>query len=336
MNARLDHDIVLTEYSEEQVETLKRVFNKALVPEGDDYFKLLETEIADQPERMAEIGKAFKQNIQSALSVGSIPFKLVLWGVHTRYYVTQRNASRAHHILTGGTTLTKEMEDEIRAAAHAEAGKLSRAPKGLMDAANTLEAFTEEDAAGSFAQLLYQTLVMIWGSLEILFSDAVKAQLNAQPQLAIRLATQEPARKHFSRTVSMEALASQGFDVKEAMGDIVLGERLLDSLPIIRDAATALFPGNADIHHQLAKPALWLLWQRRNLIVHRRGVVDANYLQRTGDKEAVLHSPLVISGEYIHDVCDLCRDTGIALLRTWRELESQSKPSGCMDAPTQV
>jgi hypothetical protein len=62
-----------------------------------------------------------------------------------------------------------------------------------------------------------------------------------------------------------------------------------------------------DLHKHLRNPRLWLLQQRRHLIVHRRGVVDKQYLENTGEKikvgEQLTPTPTEIE-EYVRHVCD--------------------------------
>ena len=46
---------------------------------------------------------------------------------------------------------------------------------------------------------------------------------------------------------------------------------------------SVLVPTNTSLNHALADRELWMLYQRRHLIVHRRGVVDQAYLDATGE-----------------------------------------------------
>ena len=45
----------------------------------------------------------------------------------------------------------------------------------------------------------------------------------------------------------------------------------------------ALFPANVRLRTALTQRDLWTLFQRRHLIVHRRGIVDRRYLEATGE-----------------------------------------------------
>jgi hypothetical protein len=46
---------------------------------------------------------------------------------------------------------------------------------------------------------------------------------------------------------------------------------------------SVLFPSNERLNQALNKTELWVLFQRRHLIVHRRGVIDQIYLDATGE-----------------------------------------------------
>jgi hypothetical protein len=62
-----------------------------------------------------------------------------------------------------------------------------------------------------------------------------------------------------------------------------------------------------DLQKHLRNPKLGLLQQRRHLIVHRRGVIDKQYLEKTGEKlnigEQLSPTPAQIE-EHFKDACD--------------------------------
>ena len=88
------------------------------------------------------------------------------------------------------------------------------------------------------------------------------------------------------------------------------GELLRQAVVMIWGAFEVLckdtFTGQ-DLQQHLRNPKLWLLQQRRHLIVHRRGVVDKQYLEKTGEKikvgEQLSPTPAEIE-EYFRHACD--------------------------------
>lgn len=55
----------------------------------------------------------------------------------------------------------------------------------------------------------------------------------------------------------------------------------------IKAAFVALFPSDSSLRLALSERDLWLLFQRRSLIVHRRGIVDHRFLEASGDKQSI-------------------------------------------------
>ena len=62
-------------------------------------------------------------------------------------------------------------------------------------------------------------------------------------------------------------------------------------MSMIRDVTNVVLPGALALHTEMRSPDLWMLNQRRHLIVHRRGIVDEAYLGKTSDS-APLGLPL--------------------------------------------
>jgi hypothetical protein len=115
------------------------------------------------------------------------------------------------------------------------------------------------------------------------------------------------------RDLSVEDLAAHQFNIARSMGTLLLQERHL-ALPTIKDVLSVIFPQESTLRDKLAVPKLWLFWQRRNLIAHRRGVVDASYLSKTLDTIAE-GARLRISSSQVESSFVLIRDIAIELLK---------------------
>jgi hypothetical protein len=63
----------------------------------------------------------------------------------------------------------------------------------------------------------------------------------------------------------------------------------------------------------LEQKEMWVLNQRRHLIVHRRGIVDASYIANTGDALA-LGAELTISPNELERYLTLVADTGVKMI----------------------
>lgn len=140
-----------------------------------------------------------------------------------------------------------------------------------------------EDVSHAAAELLYQALVGTWSVFEVFSGALIVEVLNANPRAATALVAGDIGRRHFAKPViGIEALEAHNFNATNSMGTILFENKRLDNLTIIKDMLTAIFD-DSDVDSKLKCRELYLLNQRRHLIVHKRAVVDRDYLSRTSE-----------------------------------------------------
>jgi hypothetical protein len=66
---------------------------------------------------------------------------------------------------------------------------------------------------------------------------------------------------------------------------------------------------------------LWILNQRRHLIVHRRGVIDREYLEKTGETLEI-GDLLTVTPQEITGYFGRVRDAGVAILDALAEQQA--------------
>ncbi len=84
--------------------------------------------------------------------------------------------------------------------------------------------------------------------------------------------------------------------------------------PRVRAALMALLPGEPDARALMQKWNVWLLFNRRHLVVHRCGIVDAEYLDQTGDAAQRIGSMLHVTPEALEGDMRSVAEFGVALL----------------------
>jgi hypothetical protein len=137
------------------------------------------------------------------------------------------------------------------------------------------------------SELLRQGAVLIWGSFEAFGRDLIVKFLDSHPSQAVDLLVSAEGRRLFGvRALDFEVLRETGFDLSRRMGRLLSQFHDLSTLPALRTVVGTLFPAGVELRDALGVGDLWLLSQRRHLIVHRRGVVDERYLDATGDSIA--------------------------------------------------
>lgn len=137
------------------------------------------------------------------------------------------------------------------------------------------------------ARILNQCAILAWSALEVLASDLFVRLLNAKPCLAGVLFREERTRQLFRAKDLGDALEEHGYDLSGRMGQVLLQQSRLDTLGKIKDVYGVLFGDSAALMTALGQPELWRFYKVRNVIVHRGGVVDEQFLRDAGAGLAV-------------------------------------------------
>lgn len=292
------------------------------------YITELQGEILSCSEPFADAGLSLKENLETALNVASVPFLMAQSGAASQRFHSLLIAAQIHFLKE-----PKEEDEEKRATlARGKAGQDfqiemdSEDGRSMIveDVLRRLDGFLgNPEFRRAAGDLLNETLVMIWGAFEVFVSDIVRGILNTDPASALRLVTTDPARKYFRKDVSIEVLAARGFVLRDAMGDVLFSDQQLDSLPRMRDVLSALLPNSAQLHAAMAAPSLWLLWQRRHVIVHRRGMVDNQFIVNTGSGSAS-GSRLSVESDDVDEALLTVKNAAVALMRAVRPRDPQA------------
>jgi len=172
-----------------------------------------------------------------------------------------------------------------------------------------------KDFSTAAKEILRQGVVLVWGSLEVLSEDLFVTLLNVNPKLATQLLKEERTKRLFDlKRLDFELLEKFEFDISRKLGNIFLSRQRIDTIPKIKTVFGALFPENTSLRNALREKQLFMLNQRRHLIVHRRGIVDEQYLMNTKD-DLALESELIITPFdlelYLPSVCHV----GVEMLK---------------------
>jgi hypothetical protein len=261
---------------------------------------------------------AFEANLSSALQVANIPFQLTQVAV-VEQRITQLTIAEKIRCRTKVEAGEIAEEDTDKVAGEIARDRLSGELKDdemiTRFANHTLlildRHLQNDEFAESAQELLRQVLVICWGALEILVNDILRVLLNAKPQLMRTLTIHKPYRDVLSGQIMLAALEANQFNLSSAMGDLFAEAVKLDSLEKIRDAIRLCVTDPA-VDAMLKDERLWRISQQRHLIVHRRGLVDARYIERTSD-HAVIGDHLKLDAAYVEASLVLVRDTGCSI-----------------------
>jgi hypothetical protein len=285
----------------------------------------LKSALTDIPEVIASAASFFRESLDGNLRVANLPYVLTFESIQEQrfqsYFTAERIRLLKKYTAENGQFPPERLR-EAMTLAQVKMKSFMESSEGRETILNlTLDALHDlinrPDLKFSLQEMLLEAVVMIWGSFEVFVSDALRAVANSSPELAARLFAGETKKLLSGKGISIEVLQSRNFNLSGSMGNIFFDDVRLDSLKTIRDVLSVLYPSAGALHNKMGDGALWKLWQRRNLITHRRGMVDQFYLDKTGDLLPI-GQRIRLTGRYVEESAILVRDAGIEMIAAIR------------------
>lgn len=241
------------------------------------------------PDGLRQIALAFFDSLHGVIRTLGIPFHYTYSQVHSLHW---QRFLMAERIRARGIENEAEREPAaLKIAKERFAEYLQGEGREVVadDVLARLKALQDEpESMAAARELTRQGVVLVWSAVEVLARDSFVYLLNRRPILAEQLLEEQANRKRFSvDRIDWQTLAAYGYDLSKNLGTLLISKADLTSVPAIRDAYGALFPLATELGRKLSDRRLWDLCQKRNLIVHRRGIVDQQYLANTSDNISV-------------------------------------------------
>jgi hypothetical protein len=200
------------------------------------------------------------------------------------------------------------------------------------------------------ASFLSTILVNAWTAFETLAGDLWEAALNAHPHglsdlkgKRSRIGAASSGRKPTSsagdasrgsleraRAVPLPLVQYHNYDLRRSMGSVLRVTQSFDRLDGIREAYSVAFHKNSvAVDAALGDKSLDALSSVRNLIVHRAGQVDREYLDGTKGlptcPQGVLGSKIALDGELVARLV-------VPVLETWLESRRGGGQVACISS----
>lgn len=231
------------------------------------------------------VAESFLNSLRGAVSTLAIPFNYTYAQIHSLQW---QRILMAERIRALSNPEESEREAQARAVAQAKMNEfLVQESGGFIadEVLNQLEYIkAQPESLAAARELMRQGVVLIWSAFEVLGRDLFVDLLNYQPNLVERILSHPTAKKRFGvEKVDWQTLARFDYDLSSSIGSLLIERTDIDDIQTIREAYCALYPDSTRLVSALRSEDLWLLFQKRNLIVHRCGIVDAHYLAKTGD-----------------------------------------------------
>ncbi len=290
------------------------------------FAKPIAAAICQLPPSLSPLGESFRGNLDAARTVASVPYAMTVIAINRRRFQAILAAERIRSLKSNWNSEAEREQWALRTAHRRFTEELAQPedwnanPTDLLGNSGRailidLEVLLSEvDFGESSDELLRQCTVLCWGALEVLSTDLFITVLNERPSYTSALLDHPLTKKYFDPRSFGTALQERRYDLSRCMGEVLVQQHRIDSVEAIRNIFDALFLDENDLRTQLRDDLFWRLGQDRNLIVHRRAVIDQQYLTNTGCGQAV-GSRLRIGPDPFERYLNYSRDTGVSLLR---------------------
>ena len=250
------------------------------------------------PPKYSELASAFENNVTALVETIGIPVTLALAATQGRHWQRIHTAQRIRSRMIDANPGESEASLEARRNDHAlktateKMHDFCSSREGINIIANDACAFLSDSLGDSnlsvaAAELMLQGTVLIWSALEVLTRDLFEAIINSDPK-RILLVMQDPAMKQrLQSKYTLEELASVGFDLSSSLGSLLSSQQDFSDIRTIKAALLPALNSDAAVATALGDKRLWVLCQQRHVILHRRGVIDARYLEATGEQRPI-------------------------------------------------
>lgn len=309
-------------------------FPEELAKEVNDRFSIMRAHIALKPvddligslnPPVKKVAESFRYNVAAAITTTGFPSMLAAFAAED----SSLRLYQVHALMltpvwpTTGELPTSEAQEVLKSANEAFHKDWQESEEGLKhpqlllmgkDAANLLLKLNAS-MPGASSELLRQGLVLVWGAFEVLCRDLFVSYLNHVPAAGLALVTDPTTKRLFPRGFEFEDLVQWNFDLSSHLGDLLSVGCDMGSCSTIKSVFLTLLPGDEALLSALSKSDIWMLSQKRHLIVHRRGVVDKRYREATGD-DAELGSELTVTPGHFKAYVYAVRDVGSTLINS--------------------
>lgn len=210
-----------------------------------------------------------------------------------------------------------EIQDEARLRTLEEMDNADFKVAALEETARRLlelSAHTPDVVSNSNNAILRQSSVMLWSGTENLLREYFRITINRHPNFAQKLFTSDEAKRYWSsKDLTIDVIHSAGFNLQNCMGDTLLEMNSMISLKSIKAGYTVICP-NDNLLKILKSKSTYNLFALRNLVAHRNGVVDAQFLSETSYL-AEVGEKIIVTPSHFDELYMAAKNIGIELFK---------------------
>jgi hypothetical protein len=251
--------------------------------------------------------------LKRVIKTASMPLTLVSQSISQQRLQALHAAESIRQLkfVKSGEDLTIELRAEAkRAALDRFASETKDLAGSKAIAARVVDRLSElmqsEETKDSSSELLLQTLISTWSVSEHFASRFLVQTLNKHPQLSLKILSEDHIKIHFGKlSFDIDALAEYDFNIHRKMGNLIFSNRRLYNVWILLQIIQMISKDPSSLEPCI-KP-LKELSLLRNIIVHKRGIVDQKFSQHFASRH-IIGSRVQLNAEEIISFFSVVRD----------------------------
>lgn len=292
---------------------------------------------AIEHENIRDVAAAYIANATRVAQAAMAPMEILFWSR------TQQTAIDEAHLEVWGDLAPRKHDDPLKPEFDKALARLRQKflneveaiptefGERMFLAAGQLELFQKNNVQirEGLAAVLGGMVTGMWTALEVLASDLWETALNIHPAGLAELKGSVPnsmraSKKPFtalaspdgdrtlsSKMVKLNYLQAHGYDLSRRMGAVLREKFNFQILEGIRSAYLQAFDkSHAVVREAILHPSFTVLAAARNVLVHRAGIVDCEFMDkyvRSEDLRSVfpaveLEKPLPMTGLTVHNL----------------------------------
>jgi hypothetical protein len=297
----------------------------------NDYSALSSQFVALQP-----VTRAFIRNMNRVRGIGIFPIRVIalstlneaarveaLVNKNVPFHdprITRGNANFDEQLWTEVDSERKRLIEEWQSSApNFDSDVAGMGISGLNDILNS----TLEENWDAVQATMAAMLLGLWTAFESFMQDTWVVVVNARPVPLAQRVVEPSANLETGmqmKQLSMKEIANAGFDLRGAMGTLLLRQKAVDfqQFKTIRAAYKVAFAGELESAFEPYAVELSFLEAVRNLFAHKGGVIDEKFLNRArkrpGFSDAKVGNMIGIGGAIVAQYANTVADCATGLI----------------------
>lgn len=273
-----------------------------------DFFNDLDA-IIESDNESNKIVSILKQNLSSIVKSISIPYNLAA----NTAFTWLRNKIGIREAILGDKLSKKEIDDIVEAKFQMALDNQDEANELFENICNQLLGFTREDENLAL-ELIAQGYLQSWSSFEVFLRDYIELSLNQHPENCTKVINSDVLKKRVDlKKIPYEFLETNKFNLSNRLGSLVTDTYDCSDLLVAKEIIKKI-KDKEEISKVLDNKELWQFFQTRHLLIHKRGIVDQSFIDKSGIKMQI-GEKVVIKSSQLGNTLNLIIKTVSAIVK---------------------